>query len=193
MSIQTGGQAATWPFAPDSYDFSTQGACTITITGDTGVAMFKFAGPKSPTIRGTIDLTALEAQLSGSPNYLDYDSPSQLGPATSVMLTSPNFTRQKSGIVFLTAQFDGTLASQANFQAALYRDYGTPGQVNLNQLANTPGGLGGTPYASGHIHDTDVLPDNNPHTYTIIVSSTADLTIAAGAANIIVFEQGGPG
>jgi hypothetical protein len=78
--------------------------------------------------------------------------------------------------------------------AALYRDYGLPGQVALNTWAFPPGGVGSYNW-SGHIHDTDVLPDMAAHTYTVIATGSggSNLTASAHQMNIIVFELGGPG
>lgn len=193
-TIRTGSPGGSWPFEPDSLDFSGLGKCTIAIDGDAGSVTFSFAQPQSPTFRGTLDLTLLEEQLTTAPNYLDYDSPSDLGPSSALSLTSPGFTKEKSGIVYLTAEFNGTQSAQAIVSAALYRDYGTPGQVALNSWSFPPGGL--APYAwSGHIHDTDALPDASAHTYTVIATGSGGsmLSASAGQISLIVFELGGPG
>ena len=131
--------------------------------------------------------------MSSPPNYVDTDNGSQLGPATSIQLTSAALTRQKHGVVYLTAQANGTQAAQASYTLALYRDYGTPGQVDLNTFSQTPGGVGGPNDLAGHIHDTDVLADDLPHTWTLVVTSSSNVTIPIGDANLIAFEQGGPG
>lgn len=182
-----------WPY--DSRDFSALSNLTISVHGTTGLVTFAFTGPESPVVRGTLDLAKLEALLSSAPNYLDYDSPSAMGPASSVELTSPAFTAQKSGVVYITAEFDGTQSAQDVVSAQLYRDYGLPGQVTLKGWNVTPGGGVGTNYWSGHIHDIDDLPDQLPHTYTVIATGAggSQLSVAQGAITLMVFELGGPG
>lgn len=184
-----------WPFNPDSVDFSAQGIVQIQVAGANGGVTFRFLQGGAPILSGVLDLAKLEAQLSGAPNYIDSNNASQLGPATSIEFDSAPFTAKKSGVVFITAEFDGTQVDQAVVAAQLYRDYGLPGQVTLAGWHITPGGGVGTNYWSGHIHDTDVLSDMLPHTYTIIASGSggSDLTVAANAATIIVFELGAPG
>lgn len=112
---------------------------------------------------------------------------------TTITVTTPSFTRQKSGEVFITAEWDGTQSAQGIVSVALYRDFGLPGQVDLKTWHTAPGGL--APYNwSGHIHDTDVLPDLLPHTYTWIATGAAsNLTLPAGTGSTVVFELGGPG
>ena len=190
-TIQT-NNGPPWPFSPDSLDFSQVGDIAISVAAPTAKVTFSFKSG-SPTLSGTLDLAKLEALLSSAPNVLDYESPSDQGPSATVMLTTPGFTRQKSGVVFLTAEFDGTQSAQAIVSVALYRDYGLPGQVDLAVWHVAPGGLVAFNW-SGHIHDTDTLPDNSPHTYTFIATGSAsNLSLAKGAGEIIVFELGGPG
>jgi hypothetical protein len=193
-TIRTGGNGASWPFAPDSLDFSGQGKCTLTIDGNSGGVTFAFQLPTAPTIRGTLDFALLEAQLTTAPNYLDYDTTADMGPAATITVTSTNFTRQKSGIVFITAEFDGTQSAQDEVSVALYRDHGLSGEVQLSTWHVSPGGVGSFNW-SGHIHDTDVLPDLLPHTYTWIATGSggSNLSLAKGAGAIILFELGGPG
>ncbi len=191
-SVQTNPTGGTWPFAPDSLDFSHLGKVTISIDG-LGVVAFSFATIPSPVFRGTLDLTLLEAQLTTAPNYVDTDNAGQLGPAMSVTHTSDALTKQKGGIIYLTAQANGTQADQESYTGALFRDYGTSGQVALNTFSQTPGGTGGANDLAGHIHDTDVLTDALPHTWTLVVTSTSNITIPIGDANLIAFELGGPG
>jgi hypothetical protein len=192
-TIRTVPPAPGWPFSPDSLDFSSLGGCSIAVDGITGNVTLSFASG-SPVIAGVLDLALLEAQLSSSPNYLDYESPSDQGPASSVSLTSPSFTRQKSGVVFLTAEFDGTQSSQQVVTVSLYRDYGLAGQVNLAIWHVSPGGIGAFNW-SGHIHDVDILPDLLPHTYTFIAAGSggSNLSLSAGSGELIMFELGGPG
>ena len=192
-TVQTNPTGGSWPFAPDSLDFSHLGKCTIAIDGATGIVALSFASIPSPVFRGTLDLTLLEAQLTTAPNYVDTDNAGQLGPAMSVTHTSDALTKQKGGIIYLTAQANGTQAAQESYTLALFRDYGTSGQVALNMFSQTPGGTGGANDLAGHIHDTDVLTDALPHTWTLVVTSTSNITIPIGDANLIAFELGGPG
>lgn len=179
-----------WPFAPDSLDFSAVGNITIAIEGASALVTFSFALAGSPKLVATLDLAKLEAQLVTAPNVFSNDSGS-LGPSASLRWDSPAVTRQRSGIMFVTGGWNGTQSAQDIVAVTLYRDYGMPGQVQLDTWDLAPGGLGTFNWA-GHHHALDTLPDGAAHTYTTIATGSGGSLLTA-TADFDVFEIGPPG
>lgn len=174
-------------------DFTSGGTFQIDVNGVTGVAKITFE-LQGFVLTGGLDLAKLEAALVTAPHFIDAENSTTLGPGASIRFDSPPVTRQKGGVFFITGEWDGTQDAQALVTGSMYRDYGTPGQVHLNDLHIAPGGVGAFNF-SLHRHDFDTLPDDQPHTYTIIATSggASNLTAPPGGAAFYIFELGGPG
>jgi hypothetical protein len=188
----TGTTPGPWPFDPDSFDWSHLGNMTVSVNGSTGMVTITFANKNGPAFTGTLDLASLEAQLVTTPNFVTNDSTS-LGPSNvSLRWDSPPITRQKSGNMFITAEWSGTQSAQALVTCTLYRDFGTLNQVLLDTFEPPPPG-GIAPYNwSGHHHKIDVAPDGLPHVYTTIATPSGGSALTA-TSGFDIFELGGPG
>lgn len=184
-----------WPFSPDSLDFSQIGDIAININGPSALVVFSFRAPNSPQIEGTLDLTKLEAQLVGAPNYVDFVNSSQVGPIGTAVFTTPAITRMNHGVCFVTVGASGSQSSQQLVQMDLYRDFGTLGQTHLaGPWSSAPGGVGAFNWL-GRITKIDVLPDSNPHTYSLVCAGQggSQVTTPANAATLQAFEIGALG
>lgn len=192
----------SWGFSPDALDFSSVGDISIAIDGPSATVTFTFRNGY-PVLAATLDLTKLEAALSGAPNNFDTENSGDLTPATVLRYDLPNVTRQKSGIMFLTGHMSGTQTTQDDVILEIWRDFGSgafgsPGPNAVKIVTNglpAPGGVGGYPWG-GHAHEGDTLPDGSAHTYSLF-AYTADrgstLSCLAGFARWNVFELGAPG
>lgn len=160
----------SWPFAPDSLDFSGQGDPIITIDCQAGTASLGFfstilnrTSPTAPVLLGTLDFAKLEAKIVTAPNYVDFVNNAQAGPSATLVFTSAAITKSKSGVVFITAGASGTQSAQQAPQMDLYRDYGTAGQTHLlGPWGIAPGGISGFGWL-GRLTKIETLPDALPH------------------------------
>ena len=116
-----------------------------------------------------------------APNWEQALASPQSGASTA-NIAAPAISQQYSGVVEISAQITfGLSAPTGSTSVQLQRD-GTP-------IGPVLGFTGTVTPQSAAITWIDTLPDNNPHVYSVVVTTTsAHVNVNANAGSIVVLE-----
>jgi len=122
------------------------------------------------------------ATMLSSVNSVSAVNAAIIGPAATVTQAAPPYTRQRSGVMLVSAVLGGTGAAGAMLTVQMLKDGVPIGPA----YPVSPGTLGAW-WAT--LSQKDTLSDGSPHVYSIQGSGAPGLTVPVAGTQIVVVEE----